>query len=167
MARAKRTTVDRQHAQEGTFAANRRASYDYDLLKTFEAGLVLTGTEIKAIREGKANIREAYARVEGGEAWLLNMHIAPYSKGGGFATHEPTRRRKLLLHAAEIGQLAGAQDQKGFTVIPTRLYLKRGRAKIELAIARGRRAYDKREAIAKRDAEREMARAVRHAERGD
>ncbi len=156
---------DRQHATEGTFAANRKAHFDYDLLRTFDAGLVLTGSEIKSIRQGKASIREAYARVEAGEAWLLNMHIAPYLASGGFSAQDPIRRRKLLLHKDEIGLLGAAQGQKGFTLIPLRLYLARGRAKIELAIGRGRRSYDKREAIAKRDADREIARAVRHEDR--
>lgn len=147
---------------QGTVAVNRKAYHDYELLETYQAGLVLTGTEIKAIREGKANIREAYARVDDGEAWVLGMHIAPYSRGNIY-NQPPDRRRKLLLHRDEIAHLAGAQDQHGMTIIPLRLYLDRGLAKLELAVARGRRQYDKREAIAKREAEREMARAVRRA----
>ena len=146
---------------DGTLVANRKAHHDYDLLDVYQAGLVLTGTEIKAIREGKANIREAYVRVEGDEAWVVGMNIAAYSRGN-INNHEPTRRRKLLLHKEQIGELAGSQDQKGLTLVPLRLYLDRGRAKLEIAVARGRKQYDKREAIAKRDAERQMARAVRH-----
>ncbi len=146
---------------DATLAVNRRARHDYDILATLDAGLVLTGSEIKAIREGHANIREAYVRVEGREAWVLNMHIAPYSRAG-YTSHDPTRRRKLLLHHDEIGRIAGAQDQKGLTIVPLRLYMSRGIAKLEIGVARGRKTYDKREAIAKREAERQIARAMRH-----
>ncbi len=154
---------DRQHALDATLTVNRRASYDYELLKSYDAGIVLAGPEIKAIREGKANIREAYVRVERGEAFVMNMHIARYSASAGFSEMEPTRRRKLLLHKAQIDELAAAQDQKGLTLIPTRLHLVRGKAKLEVAVARGKRQYDKREAIAKREADREVQRAGRQA----
>jgi len=143
-----------------TVAVNRKALHDYEILERFEAGLVLTGTEIKSIRLGRANIREAYARPEGGEFWLVNAHIAQYPAGNR-NNHEPTRPRKLLLHRAQIRELERAVDQRGLTVVPLALYLKRGMAKVELGLARGRRRYDKRQAIAHREAERQMARAVR------
>lgn len=143
-----------------TVALNRKALHDYEILERFEAGLVLTGTEIKSIRLGRVNIREAYARPEGGEFWLVNAHIAQYPAGNR-NNHEPTRPRKLLLHRAEIRELREAVDQRGLTVVPLALYLKRGMAKVELGLARGRRRYDKRQAIAHREAERQMARAIR------
>lgn len=143
-----------------TVAVNRKALHDYEILERFEAGLVLTGTEIKSIRLGRANIREAYARPEGGEFWLVNAHIAQYPAGNR-NNHEPTRPRKLLLHRAQIRELQRAVDQRGLTVVPLALYLKRGMAKVELGLARGRRRYDKRQAIAHREAERQMARAIR------
>lgn len=161
--RKDKAPVDRKHALEATLTVNRRASYDYELLKSYDAGLVLAGPEIKAIREGKANIREAYVRVEHSEAFVMNMHIARYTAAAGFSELEPTRRRKLLLHKEQIEELAAAQDQKGLTLIPTRLHLVRGKAKLEVAIARGKRQYDKREAIAKREADREVQRAIRSA----
>jgi len=145
---------------EKTVAVNRRAGFDYDFLERYEAGLSLTGTEIKSIREGRVNLRDAFARVQGGEMWLHNLHIAEYSAAGHFS-HEPTRPRKLLLHKDEIAHLAGALEQRGLTLIATRLYLKRGRAKIELAVAKGRKSYDKRAAIAEREANRAMQRALR------
>ncbi len=125
-----------------------------------EAGLALTGTEIKSIRDGRVNLREAYARAEDGEMWLHNMHIAPYPAASHF-NHEPTRKRKLLLHRSEISELSQAVNEKGLTLIPLRLYLKRGRAKVEIALARGRRMHDKRERIAEREAARQMERALR------
>jgi SsrA-binding protein len=125
-----------------------------------EAGLALTGTEIKSIRDGRVNLREAYARAEDGEMWLHNMHIAQYPAASHF-NHEPTRKRKLLLHRSEISELSQAVNEKGLTLIPLRLYLKRGRAKVEIALARGRRMHDKRERIAEREAARQMERALR------
>lgn len=145
---------------EKTVAVNRRAGFDYDFLERYEAGLALTGTEIKSIREGRVNLRDAFARVQSGEMWLHNLHIAEYSAAGPFS-HEPTRPRKLLLHKDEIAHLAGALEQRGLTLIATRLYLKRGRAKIELAVAKGRKTYDKRAAIAEREANRAIQRALR------
>jgi SsrA-binding protein len=141
-------------------AVNRRATHDYFIDERVEAGLVLTGTEIKSIREGRVNLREGYARVLGNEAWLTGVHIAPYEQGNRY-NHEPLRDRKLLLHRDEIDELVGKAKQRGYTLVPLRLYLKHGRAKIELGLARGKREYDKRQAIAKREAEREMQRAVR------
>jgi SsrA-binding protein len=139
--------------------ANRRARYDYLVLETFECGLELKGGEVKSIREGKANLREAYARVQEGEVWLHGMHITPYP----YTREEldPVRRRKLLLHRREIAELAQRTQEKGLTLVPLRLYFKDGRAKLELAVARGKRAYDKRHAIAERDARRETERALK------
>jgi SsrA-binding protein len=138
---------------------NRRARHDYLVLDTYECGLVLKGSEVKSIREGKANLRESYARVENGEVFLHGMHVMPYA----FAREEldPVRPRKLLLHHRQIDELARATAEKGVTLVPLRLYFKDGRAKVELATARGKRQYDKRQAIAKRDAEREADRAMK------
>jgi len=139
--------------------------HDYFVEDTYEAGIVLTGTEIKSIRAGKVQLRDSYARTEGGEVWLHNMHISPYEQSGEFFNHEPTRSRKLLLHRNEIAGLIGKAQTKGLTLIPLRLYFKGGRAKIELALARGKRSYDKREALAERDAQREIERALRERSR--
>jgi SsrA-binding protein len=147
-------------AEPATIAVNRRASHDYELLERFEAGIVLTGTEIKSVREGRVNVREAYVRIEHDEALLLNCHIAQY-QAGSYQNHEPTRPRKLLLHRQQIRRLAEAIEQKGLTIVPTRMYYVRGRVKVEIALARGRRDYDKRHAIADRDAQRQIARALR------
>lgn len=143
---------------------NRKAYHDYDIGETVEAGIVLTGTEIKSIRGGGVNLRDAYAHPEGGELWLFNAHIAPY-QGGNRYNHEPKRQRKLLLHRSQIDELSGMVMRKGFTLVPLRLYLKNGIAKVELGLARGRKLYDKRQAIALRDAEREMERALKQARR--
>jgi SsrA-binding protein len=145
---------------EKNIVVNRKARHDYEIVERIEAGLVLTGTEIKSIRDGRISLREAYARPEGSELWLVGAHIAPYPAASRF-NHEPTRRRKLLLHKSEIRELARAVNEGGLTLIPLRLYLKRGMAKLELALARGRRKYDKRQAIARREAERQMQRALR------
>ena len=149
---------------EKTVTFNRKALHDYHVLERFEAGIALTGTEIKSIRLGRVNLREAYARPEGGEMWLVGAHIAQ-SAPAGPSNHDPTRRRKLLLHADEIAELSMAVNEKGLTVVPLRLYLKRGRAKVELALGRGKRQYDRRQDIAKRDAEREIQRALRRRSR--
>jgi SsrA-binding protein len=148
---------------EKTVAVNRKAFHDYEVLQRVEAGLVLTGSEIKSIRDGRAHVREAYARPEGGELWLVNAHISPYPAAHRF-NHEPTRRRKLLLHRVQIRELGRAIDERGLTLVPLRLYLKRGLAKVELGLVRGRRQYDKRQAIARREAKRQMERALRHRE---
>ena len=148
----------------GTVATNRRARYEYDLLEQLEAGIVLRGPEIKSIREGKANIAEGYARFVDDELWLYNIHIAPYQSAR--ERPEPTRPRKLLLHRKELIRLQQVlREQPRITVVPLRLYLSHGLAKVAIALARGRRAYDKRQAIAQRDAQRQMQRAVRHAQR--
>jgi SsrA-binding protein len=148
-----------------TVALNRKARHNYLIMDTFEAGLVLTGTEIKSIRAGKVNLADAYARVERGEAWLMNAHIAPFEQGNRY-NHEPRRDRKLLLHRAQIDQLMGRAAAKGLTVVPLRLYLSdRGRAKVELGLARGKQLHDRRRDIAerqsRRDVERELADVVR------
>lgn len=147
-------------ANDRTIATNRKAYHDYHIEETLEAGLVLTGTEIKSIRLGRVSLREAYARVEKGEAWLINAHIAQYP-GGNRYNHEPTRARKLLLHSKELARLAGKVREKGYTLVPLRLQIKRGYAKIDLGLGRGKRVYDKRQAIARRDAQREIERAVK------
>jgi SsrA-binding protein len=141
-------------------AVNRRATHDYHIDDRIEAGLVLTGTEIKSIREGRVNLREGFARIAGGEGWLMHVHIAPYEHGNRF-NHEPLRDRKLLLHKKQLEELAVQVRQRGYTLVPLQLYLKHGKAKVELGLARGKKQYDKREAIAKRDAERDMQRALR------
>jgi SsrA-binding protein len=141
-------------------AVNRRAYHDYFIDETYEAGLALQGTEVKSLRAGRANLRDGYVRMERGEAWLENVHISPYTQGG-YANHEPLRPRKLLLHAREIASLVGKIKQKGYTLIPLRLYFAHNRAKVELGLARGKRQYDKRQALATADARREMERATR------
>jgi SsrA-binding protein len=141
-------------------AVNRKALHDYEVLSSVEAGIALTGTEIKSIREGRVNLRDAYARVERGELWLYNCHIAPYAQGNRY-NHEPLRPRKLLLHRDEIRELAAEVEKRGLTLVPLRLYFKRGLAKIQLALVRGRKVYDKREAIADREVQRDIARALR------
>lgn len=141
-------------------ALNRKAYHDYHVLETYEAGLALLGTEIKSIRTGGANLRDAYARVENGEVWLHNVHIARYDPGNRF-NHDPERPRKLLLHKKEIQELAMQTQGKGLTVVPLKLYLKDHLAKVELGVVRGKKQFDKRQAEAKREAEREIGRAVR------
>lgn len=141
-------------------ATNRKASHEYFLLDRFEAGIVLQGSEIKSIRAGQISLAEAYVQVDGEEAWLMDAHIAPYDHAGIF-NHEPRRPRKLLLHKSEVRQLWDNVRQKGVTIIPLRVYLKEGRAKVEVAIAKGKKLYDKRESIAKRDAERDIERNLR------
>jgi SsrA-binding protein len=151
---------------EHTIALNRRARHEYTIDETFEAGLVLTGTEIKSVRGGKVNLSDAFARVEHGEAWLIGAHIAPF-EGGNRVNHEPKRTRKLLLHRSQIDELLGRAKQKGQTIVPLRLYISdRGRAKVELALARGKQLHDKRRDIAERDARREVARELADVRRG-
>jgi SsrA-binding protein len=145
---------------EKTISVNRKAGHDYHILRTVEAGLSLLGTEIKSIREGKVSIREAYVRPQSGEMWLVGAHIAHYPPAGP-TNHDATRSRRLLLHRKEIRELERDSQTAGTTVVPLRLYLKDGIAKLEIALARGKKAYDKREAIAKRDAERQIQRALR------
>jgi len=143
-----------------TITVNRKAYHDYHILDRFEAGIVLKGSEIKSIRAGRIDLRDAYARQENGELWLYNTHIASYD-AASYNTHEPTRPRKLLLHRKEIDNLAGTVTQRGLTLVPLKLYIKHGVAKVELGVAKGKKLYDKRETLARRDADREMDRALK------
>jgi len=139
---------------------NRRARFEYEWVEQFETGIVLTGTEIKSIRTGRISIAEAYARIRDGELWLLGMHVPPY-KEGSFSNVDPNRPRKLLMHRGEIDRLAGRVSERGLTLIPVRLYFKRGRVKLSLALARGKKIWDKRKDVRDRDEQRELARATR------
>ena len=141
-------------------AENRRARHDYHLLDRYEAGLVLQGTEVKSLREGRASLAHSYAEVRDGEAWLVGSHIATYDQGN-IANHDPDRDRKLLLHSREIASLIGKVRERGLTLVPTRLYFKNGRVKVELAVARGKEQRDKRRDIAKREAERDVERELK------
>ncbi len=145
-------------------ATNRRARHDYAISDTYEAGLVLTGTEVKSLRAGKANLTDAYAEVRDGEVWLVNLHIPEYDQGT-WANHEPRRTRKLLLHAQEISRLIGKTKQSGLTLVPMQLYFKDGKAKVEIGLGRGKKAYDKRQDLAAREAKRDADRAVAAARR--
>jgi SsrA-binding protein len=151
--------TEREKAQT-SIAENRKAFHDFHLLETFEAGLVLLGTEVKAIREGRVNLRDSYARVEGGEVFLYGVHISPYSHRG-YADHEPLRRRKLLLHGREIRKLIGKTVVKGMTLVPVRLYFKNGRVKVAVSLAKGKKDYDKRETLKRREVERETRAAIK------
>jgi len=152
-------------AGEKLIASNRKASHNFEVLETCEAGLVLRGTEVKALRGGRADLKESYARIERNEAWLLGCHISPYAQGNR-ANHDPLRPRKLLLHRREISRLVGKVMEKGLTLVPLRLYFKEGRAKVELGLARGRKTRDKRQVIREREERREMDRAIRARARG-
>ena len=136
---------------------NRKAFHDFDIVETIEAGIALTGTEVKALREGRANLKDSYAKVKRGEMFLYGMHISPYSHGG-FSNHDPERPRKLLLHKREILKFGGKTQEKGFSIVPTKVYFRKGKAKVELALVRGRKLHDKREAIKRREEAREMDR---------
>jgi SsrA-binding protein len=150
----------RKERHEPLVADNRKAGHDYHLLEQFEAGLVLAGTEVKAAREGRVNLRDSYCRLEGGEAYLLGAHIGQYSHGG-YASHDPTRPRKLLLNRDELNKLLGKTTEKGLTIVPLRMYFKKGRLKLAIALAKGKKTYDKRETIRRREAERETRAAVK------
>jgi SsrA-binding protein len=152
-----------RESADALIADNRKAFHDYHILETFEAGIALLGTEVKGIREGRANLRDSFARVEQGEVWLYNVHINPYSNRG-YVDHDPRRRRRLLLHRQEIRKLIGKTVEKGLTLVPTRMYFKKGRVKVALALARGKQAHDKRETVRRRELERETRAAVK--ERG-
>jgi SsrA-binding protein len=147
-------------AGEKLIADNRRARHDYELLERFEAGLVLTGTEVKSLREGRASLAQAFADVRDGEVWLVGAEIATYEQGN-IANHEPSRDRKLLLHRGEIASLYGKVRERGLTLVPTQMYWKDGKAKVEIALARGKQTIDKRRDIAKREADRAMQRALK------
>jgi len=154
----------KRKAGAGDVASNRQASYRYDLLERVECGIALQGSEVKSLREGRATLKDAYAIVRDGEIWLENLHIAPYAPASR-ENHDPERPRKLLLHRREIARLGERAAERGLTLVPTRLYFKGPRAKVEIALGRGKDRFDKRESIRKREMAREMARAVREAER--
>ncbi len=146
-------------------AVNRKARHDYHILDTYEVGLVLKGTEVKSLRKGKVSLRESFAQFENNELYIMNMHISPYAFGNIFNVN-PKRKRKLLLHKREIGRLRGQVEEKGLTLVPLRIYFKRGHAKIELALAKGKRLYDKRQELAEKDAQRELDRELKNKEWG-
>src|SRR5215203_2761946 len=155
--------TEREEAQKN-IAENRKAFHDYHIVETFEAGVVLVGTEVKSIREGNVNLRDSFARVESGEVWLYNVHINPYSHRG-YADHEPKRKRKLLLHRAEIRKLIGKTVERGLTLVPTSMYFKHGKVKVAIALARGKQLHDKRETIKRRETERETRAMVKERRR--
>jgi SsrA-binding protein len=155
--------TERQKAEK-FLAENRKALHDYEVLETFEAGMVLVGTEVKSIKDGRVNLRDSYARVEGDELFVFNVHISPYSNRG-YADHEPLRKRKLLLHRAEIRKLIGRTVEKGLTLVPLRMYLKNGRVKLAVSLARGKKMHDKRETIKRRETDRETRAAVKSKQR--
>jgi SsrA-binding protein len=154
------TDKTEREAAQTNVAENRKAYHDYHLLETFEAGVALLGTEVKAIREGRVNLRDSFARVEDGEVFLYNVNISPYSHRG-YATHEPLRRRKLLLHREEIRKLIGKTIERGMTLVPVRMYFLKGRVKVAVSLAKGKKDYDKRETIKRRDVDRETRAAVK------
>ena len=154
MPEAEKTSGDRLVTE------NRKARHDYEILETFEAGMVLTGSEVKSLRAGRANLKDSYARIDRGEAFLLNAHISPSAAASHFG-HEPERNRKLLLHRSEIDKLNGRIQERGLTVIPLKIYFKNGRAKVLIGVGRGKKSYDKRESIKKREMERDADRAMR------
>ncbi|HEY4131748.1 MAG TPA: SsrA-binding protein SmpB [Gemmatimonadaceae bacterium] len=160
---SKKTAPDKKSDKNDeieSIARNKRARFDYEILDVFEAGLVLKGTEVKSLRDGRANISDSYGIIKDGEAYLLNLHISPYASRG-YADHEPDRTRKLLLHRKEIRRLIGATERQGLTLVPLELYFKHGMAKVALALGKGKKLHDKRDTAKERDAQREMARAVR------
>ncbi|HPG39584.1 MAG TPA: SsrA-binding protein SmpB [bacterium] len=144
--------------------SNRKAFFDYEIQEKFEAGIVLVGTEVKALREGRASFKDSYARVINGELWLVNMHISPYANGG-YSNHEPMRMRKLLLHKREIKKLYNKSEEQGLTIVPLKLYFKDGRAKVEIAVARGKKLHDKRQSIADKDMNRDAQRELKNSYR--
>jgi SsrA-binding protein len=163
MAQTSKTPSRKQKPKDGDgtklIAQNRRARHDYEILDTYEAGLALLGTEVKSLRDGKANLSDGYARIDRGEGWLHGVRVEPYGAGNRF-NHDPERPRKLLLKRWEIGRILGRTEEKGLTLVPLRLYFKAGKAKVEIAIVRGKRQYDRRREIAKRDADRAIDRAL-------
>ena len=154
----------KDESEDTLIADNRKAFHDYHILETFEAGIALLGTEVKGIREGRANLRDSYAQVDRGEVWLHNVHINPYSHRG-YVDHDPRRKRRLLLHKYEIRKLIGKTVEKGLTLVPTRLYFKNGRVKVSIALAKGKQAHDKRDAIRQREVDRETRAAVKERRR--
>jgi SsrA-binding protein len=161
----RRSTKSAEGQRSRPVAANRRARYDYEILDTLECGIVLQGSEVKSLRAGRISLQDSYARIVDGELWLFGMHVPPYAQANGFGAHDPDRRRKLLVHRRQIDEWVGRTQQQSLTLVPLRIYFKDGKAKVELALARGRRRYDKRHAIAEREAGREAAREARAATR--
>lgn len=161
--KSKRKKSNRESSSDGrkVVATNRRAFHDFHVEEIFEAGIELTGTEIKSIRGGRVNLREAYAFIDNGEVWLIGMHVSPYQQASDYFQHDPTRPRRLLLHKSQIADLAFQLEAKGYTLVPVRLVFKRGWAKVDIALARGKQLHDKRRAIAERDAKRSIERALR------
>jgi SsrA-binding protein len=153
-------TEDEREKARRVIAENRKARHDYHILETWEAGVALLGTEVKAIREGRVNLRDSYARAQDGEIWMMNVHVSPYSHRG-YADHAEKRQRKLLMHAHEIRKLIGRTVEKGLTLVPLELYFKKGRVKVLLALAKGKQAHDKRETIRRREVDRETRAAVK------
>jgi len=153
-------------SDEKIIADNRKARHDYFIEESYEAGIALVGTEVKSCRLGRANIRDGYAHIQQGEIFLENVHISPYEQGNRF-NHEPLRKRRLLMHKGEILRLFGQVREKGYTLVPLRLYFRKGRVKVEIGLAKGKKSYDKRDDIAARDVQREMARAMRNRGRDD
>lgn len=151
--------MKKDNPRDRDIAVNRRARYEYHVEEAIEAGIVLTGSEVKALREGKVNLKDSHARIERGEVWLWNVHVSPYGPASQFG-HDPTRTRKLLLHANEIERLQGKVKERGLTLVPLRMYFKNGRAKVELALVRGKKQHDKREAIREREVRREVDRTL-------
>jgi|SRR5438067_2114944 len=160
MARSGAASVNKSNEGDAIIARNKRARHDYHILDSWEAGIVLTGTEVKALRQGKATLTDAYGNVRDGEVWLLNLHIGQYEQGNVF-NHEPTRTRKLLLQKQQIRRLIGAVEREGLTLVPLDLHFKDGKVKVSLALAKGKKLHDKRDDLRRRDDEREMARAAR------
>jgi SsrA-binding protein len=158
--------ADKEATERGArvIADNRKAFHDYHVLDTWEAGVVLLGTEVKAIREGRVNLRDSYARLESGEVWLMNVHISPYSHTGS-AFHEERRQRKLLMHTHEIQKLTGRVVERGLTLVPLQMYFKKGRVKVALALVKGKQAHDKRETLRRREVDRETRAAVKERQR--
>jgi SsrA-binding protein len=156
-----RTTRSPRVTDEKVVAVNRKAYHDYQIEEELEAGIQLTGSEIKSIRAGRVNLRDAYARIENGELWLVGAHISPYQQASGRAQHDPTRPRKLLVHKKQLDYLRSKTEAKGYTLVPLRLVVRHGLAKVDLAVARGKKLYDRRAALAERDAQREIERALR------
>ncbi|MCI0706776.1 MAG: SsrA-binding protein SmpB [Ignavibacteriae bacterium] len=158
--RPSRQRTQKPRSSGGAVISNRKARHDYHVLETFEAGIVLTGTEVKSLRKGNANLQDSYAQVRNGEVWLMNMHISPYEQGN-INNHEPKRTRRLLLHKKQIRKLVGNVREKGLALIPLSVYFSGPYAKVELALAQGKKKYDKREAIAERDAKRDIDRRMK------
>ncbi len=160
-----KSAKDVARARNRLVASNRRARHDYEIVDTLECGIVLQGSEVKSLRAGRIALQDSYARIDDGELWLFGVHVPPYAQANGFGAHDPDRRRKLLVHRRQIDEWMGKSKQSSLTMVPLSIYFKDGRAKVELALARGKKQQDRRQTLAKRDAEREMARAVRHAEK--